>query len=639
MTQPADSRFTVQGLLIATLSLLVPVLALVWVLSMPQRLGLLIFPEQFAGLMLGLALSVVFARRVHHLPPLHAAIDWALSLASLALGIAVYIRFPVLSEGAVFHKTEALLVGAGAFLLVMEGLRRVVGWALVVITAAAFLYAVFGNLVPAPLTGHRIPFAEVLRFIGTDSTATWGSALQIAAFVVVIFVLFGGFLLAVGGGDFFTQLAMRAAGRGPGNTAKVAVVASALFGSISGSAVSNVMSTGIMTIPMMKKSGFKPEQAGAIEAVASTGGQLAPPVMGAAAFLMAELLRIPYRDILLAALLPALIYYISLYVQIDFISRRDGYGSADDIERKPLGAVLKEGILPLISFVVLIGGIFTLNLRAEVAAIWAIGVIAAVGLIGWATKLISVRISPKELLRIIGATGAATCDVLLVTAAAGIIIGLLTTTGLGFTLSLYLINFGGNSLFALLLLTGLIGIILGLGLPTTGVYLLLASLAAPALEQLGIPRLAAHMFVFYYGMLSMITPPIAMAAFAAASISGGSQFRTGLEAFRFGWIAYFLPFLFIYKPGLLMNGSALQIAYVFASALIALGLIAAGIVGHAKRPLSLPLRAAVTALGLATIAPLDTLSSVHVEYGVSVLGLAAVAFLLLPARAGKTQAA
>lgn len=174
MNQPAGNAMNIQGMLTAALSLLVPVIALVWVLSIPQRIGLLIFPEQVAGLMLGLALSVVFVRRVHRLSPLYAAVDWGLSLASLALGVAVYIRFPVLSEGAVFHKTEALLIGTAAFLLVMEGLRRVVGWALVVISAAAFLYAVFGNLVPAPLTGHPIPTAEVLRFIGTDSTATWG---------------------------------------------------------------------------------------------------------------------------------------------------------------------------------------------------------------------------------------------------------------------------------------------------------------------------------------------------------------------------------------------------------------------------------------------------------------------------------
>lgn len=628
-----------QNGLIAALSLIVPILALLWVLSVPQRLGLLIFPEQVAGLMLGLALTVVFARRVHQEKGPRFILDWALALASFSLGIAIYLRFPTLSEGAHFHPVEALIVGSAAFFLIMEALRRVVGWALVVISGAAFLYAVLGSHVPAPLTGHSIPFAEVLRFIGTDSTATWGSALQIAAFVVVIFVLFGGFLLAVGGGDFFTQLAMRVAGNGPGNTAKISVVASALFGSISGSAVSNVMSTGIMTIPLMKRSGFRPEQAGAIEAVASTGGQLAPPVMGAAAFLMAELLRIPYREILLAALLPALIYYISLYVQIDFISRRDGFGRNEDIERQKLRDVLRNGLLPLASFVTLIGGIFWLNLRAEVAAIYAIGIIAVVGLIGWASRKLSVRISPLELLRIIASTGAATCDVLLVTAAAGIIIGLLTTTGLGFTLSLYLINFGGSSLFALLLLTGLIGIILGLGLPTTGVYLLLASLAAPALVQLGIPPLAAHMFVFYYGMLSMITPPIAMAAFAAASISGGSQFRTGLEAFRFGWIAYFLPFLFIYKPGLLMNGSWIDIAYVFASSLVSLALIAAGIVGHALRPLGLAMRIAAALIGVLTIAPLTHLFSIHVEYGVSACGLALLIALLLQGRMPAARAA
>ncbi|XDB00325.1 TRAP transporter fused permease subunit (plasmid) [Sulfitobacter sp. LCG007] len=608
------------------LAFLVPLVAVIWVLAIPQRLGFLIYPEQVAGLMLGAALCVAFSRDIPKIGGPRFIFDSLLALLSLGVGVYVCIRFPVLSEGSFQYPTESLILGILVALLVLEGLRRVVGWTLVIITLAMFAYALWGNLVPGPLRGRGQEFADVMRFIGTDSAGTWGSALQIAAFVVVIFVLFGGVLLAVGGGEFFTQVATRFAGRGPGNTAKIAVVASGLFGSISGSAVSNVMSTGVMTIPMMRRSGFRADQAGAIEAVASTGGQLAPPVMGAAAFLMAELLQMPYRSILLAAILPAAIYYISLYVQIDFIARRDNHKSADWIEQRPMRQVMGDGWLPLIAFVVLLGSIFAWNTRAEVAAIWALGVIVVVALGFWAMRFFGVSsgpaLSPRELVSSIAKTGGQVCDVLLICAAAGMIIGLLATTGLGFSLSLFLIQFGGQNLFGLLVVTALVGIVLGLGLPTTGVYLLLATMAAPALVQLGIPSLSAHMFVFYYGMLSMITPPIALAAYAAASISGAPQIKTGVQAFRFGWIAYFLPFLFIYKPGLLMSGPWYEIAYVFVSSMAALTLVSAGLIGHALGPITTPVRICAVLLGLLMIAPLRQVGPPVLEFGVSAIGIA-----------------
>lgn len=368
-------------ILAGVLSTLVPLGSIAWIASVPQRLGILIYPEQIAALMLGAAMGVVFLRSVSPGRGPTNWIDSILGFASIALGIIVFIRFPTLSEGSFKHPTEALIIGIATTLLVMEGLRRVIGWALIIIFAIMMLYALFGDWVPGALTGRPQPLADVLRFLGTDSTATWGQALQIAAYVVVVFVLFGGLLLAVGGGDFFTQLSMRVAGKGPGNTAKVAVTASALFGSISGSAVSNVMSTGVMTIPLMKKAGFKKEQAGAIEAVASTGGQLMPPIMGAAAFLMAELLQVPYREIVIAALLPAILYYLSVYVQIHLISHRDRIPSFNDLERTPLGRVLISGWLPLLGIGVLLVAIFTFRIRAEMAAVWAICAILVLGLV------------------------------------------------------------------------------------------------------------------------------------------------------------------------------------------------------------------------------------------------------------------
>lgn len=602
-------------------SLFVPVMAVLWVMAVPQRLGLLIYPEQIVVLMLGAALAVVFCRPNTSASPLAVPVNAALAAISVALSCYIFVRFPVLSEATHLFPTETLLIGIAVTLLTLEALRRVVGWTLIFIFAVLFLYAVFGDWVPGPLQGRPMAAADVLRFIGADSSAVWGQALQIAAFVVVVFVLFGGLLMACGGGDFFTQLAMRVAGNGPGNAAKVAVTASALFGTVSGSAVSNVMSTGIMTIPLMKRSGFKAAQAGGIEAVASTGGQLMPPVMGAAAFLMAEILQVPYKTVLLAALLPAILYYLSLYVQIDFISRRDNIASLKDIQRNTMVTIVKEGWLAIIAFGVLLTGIFHWNMRAEVAAVWAIVALIIGGLAIGISRGSKQGMSPGQILTAVIDTGRNTCDVLLITAVAGMIIGLISTTGFGFALSLYLLDFGGQSMFGLLLLTAAISIVLGLGLPTTGVYLLLASLAAPSLVQLGIEPIAAHMFVLYYGILSMITPPIALASFAAASLSGATKSATELEAFRFGWIAYFLPFLFIYKPGLLLVGSWFHIGYVFASSLMALVLVTGGLVGHSLRPLNPLLRVVWAVVGLLVIMPLAEFGGHTLEYAVSAFGL------------------
>jgi TRAP transporter 4TM/12TM fusion protein len=602
------------------LSAAVPILSIVWILSIPQRLSLLVYPEQVAAVMLGAALAVVFYRNIRPERPAQGLLDLVLGTLSAGLGLYVYIRFPVLSEGAFMHPTEAMVIGIVATLLIMEGMRRVIGWSLIIIFAGMFLYALFGDYVPGPLVGRPQPLGDVLRFLGTDSTAIWGQSLQIAAFVVIVFVLFGGLLIAVGGGEFFTQLSMRVAGKGHGNTAKVAVTASALFGTVSGSAVSNVMSTGVMTIPLMKRAGFKPETAGAVEAVASTGGQLMPPIMGAAAFLMAELLQVPYREIMLAALLPAILYYLSVYVQIHFIAHRDKIPSLNTLERVPLLKVLIDGWLPLLSIVVLVFALFSLNTSAEKAAVYAIFAIIAIGLAASFFTKSGNRLTPRGIVNAIVETGRTTCDIMLITAGAGMIIGLLTTTGLGFALSLYLLNFGGETLFGLLLVTAGVGIVLGAGLPTTGVYLLMASLAAPALTQLGITPIAAHMFVFYFGMLSMISPPIAMASFAAASIAGGDQMKTSVDAFKLGWIAYVLPFLFIYKPGLLLMGSVFDIAYVFVSSVVALVLVTGGIVGYARIPLGGAARVLWTVLGLAMIAPLDQFWNYAFELAVSAFG-------------------
>jgi len=609
----------------AALAAFVPLVAIAWVLAVPQHLGLLVYPEQLAAVMLGAATAVVFFRRPASGSggALANALDIGLGLASLWLGLHLFVRFPVLSEGSFLHPTEALIVGIAITLLSLEGLRRIVGWSLNWIFIALLIYALFGNLVPGPLQGRPQPLDDLLRFLGTDSTATLGQSLQVACSIVVVFVLFGGLLVSAGGGLFFTRLAMSVAGGGHGNTAKVAVLASALFGSVSGSAVSSVMSTGVVTIPLMKRAGIPPATAGAIEAVASTGGQLSPPVMGAAAFLMAEFLRLPYRDILIAATIPTLLYYVSVYAQIDLMARKLRLPTFVEEGAPKLSRTLRDGWLLAISFAVLLGGIFIYNMAAETAVVWAcLALVVLAALFGRGET----RMTPARFGRAFVETGMSICDVVLVCAVAGMIIGLLTTTGLGFALSLFLLQFGQASLFLLLVITALVALVLGLGLPTTGVYLLLAALAAPALVQLGTNPLAAHMFVFYYGMLSMITPPIALASFAAASLAGASQTETSWQSFRFGWIAYLLPFIFIYQPAVLMQGSVGEVLGVTAAALLAIPLITAGLVGHGLAPLSAPKRLAAVAVGLVVLVPPHLLwGGLATEVAAFLLGAALIA--------------
>lgn len=604
-TPPALHQRIARGMGLVLAGLL-PLIAIFAVAQGPQRLGMLVYPEQIAALMLGMSTAIVFLGRLAVTPrALQATVDGILALMGLALGVHLYIRFPILSEGSFFHPTESLIVGLVALIVVLEGVRRAIGGALLVVFGVFLVYAMFGDLVPGQLTARAQALPDILRFLGTDSTAMLGPALAIACFIVVVFVLLGQLLVVTGGTEVFTGLAATIAGKGHGNAAKVAVLASGFFGSISGSAVSNVMSTGVVTIPMMRRAGFTRQNAAAIEAVASTGGQLMPPVMGAAAFLMAEYLRMPYREIILAALIPALLFYLSVYVQIDFSARKNKLAILADIEERPVRTILMQSWVIAVPFGVLLFGMFSLNQPAELAALsGGLSLMLLTIVFGGAKGRVGLRAWVQAFTN----TGRVVGEVILITAIAGMIIGLLATTGLGFALSMALLDFGRSSLFMLLVITAVICIILGMGLPTTGVYLLLASLAAPSLIQLGVGGIEAHMFVLYFGMLSMITPPVALAAFAGASLSGAPPMQTAIRAVRFGWIAYLLPFLFVYQPGLLMQGSWTETLAITAAAVLAIPLVTAGLIGHGLRPLQPLPRFAAIAVGLLVLLPQHTMT-------------------------------
>ena len=388
-------------------------------------------------------------------------------------------------------------------------------------------------------------------------------------------------------------------GRYRGGSMKIAVLASGLFGSISGSAVANVVGTGVVTIPMIKRDGYPAHKAAAIEAVASTGGQLMPPVMGASAFLMAEFLAIPYSQIVMAALVPALLYYVALFIQADLEAAKLGIRRVPEADIPPRRLVLRGSHFAL-AFAVLIYLLFWKSYQPERAALWSAVVLCLTAL---ALGYRGARPGSGALLRSLTVTGYGVVEILLISAASGLVIGVLNVTGLSFNLTYALVQVGGGSAPLLLFLSALVCIVLGMGLPTLGVYVLLAALVAPALVEVGIPPLAAHLYVLYFGMMSMITPPIALAAFAAASIAQAPAMATGWAAMRFGWSAYVIPVLFAFSPTLILIGPPAEVALAIVTAVMGVWLVSSALAGYFSQRLGPLQRVLFATAGLLALIP------------------------------------
>ena len=573
-----------------------------WASGLHRTLQIQVYTEQFLALTLAMALALTFLTKRSQLLPV---VDWVLAGFALAGGCWLAIAYPWLSIESSIDPAVGLPAAIPLLVKLVEALRRTAGWPLTIIIAGFLTYGYFGNLASGEFQALSITPERLTVQLALDTNGVLGTPLLIAATVVVVFVAFGRLLEHFGGADFFTRLAAIAMGRYRGGAAKVSILASSLFGSISGSAVSNVATTGVVTIPLMKRSGFKAHTAAGIEAVASTGGQLMPPVMGASAFLMAEFLEIPYSQVVVAALVPAILYYLALFLLADLVAARDNIGgissqSLDD------STSLSRGWPFLLPFVALVVALFVLNYQPAMA-----GLIAGVVLLAVAPFMPNgfSLLKPASLWHAIGQSGKALSQIIVITAAAGIVIGVLNETGLSFGLTSSLARLAGDSVIALLVLAALISIVLGMGMPTIAVYVLLAALVAPALVRLGIEPIAAHLFVLYFGMMSMITPPVAIAAFAAATLGESDPMRTGFEAMKFGWPAYVLPFAFAISPALILNGTSIAEAAI-AIALAAGGIFAvsAAIVGYAHKPLNPLMRAVVLLVGLTLIGwPLLTL--------------------------------
>ncbi|MDE0335256.1 MAG: TRAP transporter fused permease subunit, partial [Defluviicoccus sp.] len=483
-------------------------------------------------------------------------------------------------------------------------------------------YAFVGHLAPGMLKGYEQDSYRLIAELGVTNVALLGLPLKIIVLTVVLFIWMGQLLLHTGASEWFTDLAAAIMGRSRGGSAKIAVVASGLFGSISGSAVSNVASTGVITIPLMRQAGYDRKSAGAIEAVASTGGQIMPPIMGAAAFLMAELLELDYTEIILAALIPSILYYLAVFVQVDLEAAKNDIAPMPKERIPPVLRVLREGWFFTLPYAVLVYALFTLNLPAQEAAFWAAISVAAVSIVfGYKRR----RIRPRQLWDSIADCGRASADIVVIGAMAGIIIAILDRTGLGQALTLILAAVGEDSLFLLLVLTAIVSILLGMGMPTSAIYLLLATMIAPSLIKLGIHPIAAHMFVLYFGLMSMITPPVAIAAFAAASLSGARPMETGATAVRLGWIAYVIPFVFVLSPALIGQGTAFEIVSAAATAMIGVWIASCGLIGFMFGRLGMAERLLTFAAGILLLLPAHA-----IPYGLwlNVAGLALGALIV-----------
>jgi TRAP transporter 4TM/12TM fusion protein len=587
----------------AALAALLTLGSLAYSVGLVRAAGLVPFPEQFLAAIYGVCLALLFISFPAARGTPRGEIpwyDWLFAAAGLAAGLYVAATFPRLTAQAGTVTFELLFLAAVLAFLTLEGTRRTSGYSLIIITFVLVVWVLIGHLIPGQLQTHKVEARTLAIYLSFDNNGLLGLVLEIACTIVVAFVLMGQLLARSGGSGFFNDFALGLMGRYRGGAAKISVVASSLFGSISGIAAASALAVGVVTIPLMKRSGIPARLAAAIEACAANGAQLMPPVMGAVAFVMADFLQVPYREVALAALLPSLLYYAALFIQCDLETARYGIGRVDRSEIPAMGPVLRTGWIFLAPFAAIVGAMFWLNWEPEPAAALASAIIIALGLaIGYR----GARMRVADIWSAIIDTGIGVCEIIVISAIGGYVLGLFQIGGLSFALTAYLVNLGAENLLLLLVICAITNIVLGLGLPTLAVYVMLAILVAPALVKVGVPAMAAHLFILYFGIMSLITPPIATAAFVAATIAKTDPMAAGWTAMRFGWASYIVPFLFVYSPALIMRGSALDIGLVMILSIAGIWFVCAAFTGYAMRVMDLPMRVAFGAAGLLLLMP------------------------------------
>ncbi len=569
-----------------------------------------IIPRQLLlSIHLGFALSLVFllfpARKKNLRKNKIAWYD--IILAAMSVGVGSY--WPIMQDTIVnrvgIMTPLDFYVGLAAVILVLEATRRAVGLPITVIATAFLLYMYYGRVMPGFLAHRGYDLDDIVKTMFFTGEGILGTPLYVSATFIFLFLLFGAFLVKTGVGQYFNDLAVAIAGKRTGGPAKVAIFSSALQGTISGSSVANVVTSGSFTIPMMKKLGYRKEFAGGVEAAASTGGQLMPPIMGAAAFLMVEFIgNISYWDIAKAAAIPAVLYFTGIWIMTHFEAKRIGLRGLTDEEMPNRREVLKKIylLIPILTVVVLLFS----GMSVMRAALWSIVATIAISAIRKDT-----RIGLKDAVDALVDGARTALAVAVATAAAGIIVGVVTKTGLGLTLANGLVDLAAdltNSPMSKLLLTlfftMITSIILGMGSPTTANYVITSTIAAPAIILLGAPALAAHLFVFYFGIIADITPPVALAAFAAAGVSGGEPIKTGINSAKLAIAAFIIPYMFVLSPELLMIDTTIpRLIWVVFTAVTGMMAIGAGMIGYWNRKVYVIERFLCVAAGLLLIYP------------------------------------
>lgn len=514
--------------------------------------------------------------------PLFLTIDVILAAASVAISLYIVINYEAIVFRMGSPTSTDITMGTVAILVLLEATRRTAGRGMMLVVIVFLLYAYYGPYMPGTLAHRGFSYARIVYHLYLFQEGIYGLPLGVAATFVFTFILFGALLEKTGAGQFFIDLAYALTGRSRGGPAKAAVVGSAMMGSISGSAIANVVTTGAFTIPMMKKVGYAPREAAGVEAAASTGGQMLPPVMGAGAFIMAELLGIPYGEIVKIAIIPALMYFVGVFFFVDIIARRRGIEGLRPEEIPDFKETMRQGfqfLIPLILLLVLLFRYYS-PLQA--------GLYAMLALIIVSLFRAHSRISWRGIIEVFEAAARGTLTVSVACAAAGIVVGIVGLTGLGLRFSSIMLTLAGENLFAAIILIGIASLFLGMGLPVTASYVILAVLAGPALVQLGLTLLAAHMIVFWYSQDSNVTPPVALASFAAAGIAGCSPMHAALSGWKYALGLYVLPFMMAYTP--ILTGTTAQIIVSGLVGTVALLSLAAAIEGYFIRQATWPER-------------------------------------------------
>lgn len=587
---------------------LIPISGILYILGVHQYLGITLYKEQYVGWFMALMLTSVFMGIPAGKNAPRDRIPWydmILSVSGFVVGMYVVIQYPQIIMTFGYLNPGRIVLSTIAVFLVIEAIRRTVGWTLVFVVLGFLLYGFFAPSFPGVLKGTETSAGQLFNYLYLDPNSLF-NLLAIAGTIALAFILFGQVLLRFKGGEILNNFALSAFGRFRGGPAKASVVGSSLVGTITGGPVTNVLLTGNVTIPLMKRNGFSSTQAGAVESVASTGGQIMPPVMGIAAFIIAETLGVPYAEIALAALIPAVLYYICLFAQVDLIAGRNQAKQTSSAELPSFRQSFMTGWMIIPAFAILVYALFIKGYTPSYSGLFA-------ALFALVFLLFNREVRKgivKNLYSVFVETGKTLLDIGVVLAAAGLVVGITGITGLGFNLAQMLSSIAENGLFLLLLVSAVVSVILGMGMPSVAAYSLVAVLVAPAIVELGVDPVAAHLFVFYFSIVSNFTPPVALACFAAAPIAKANPHKIGFQAAKLGLVAYIIPFMFIYSPELLLRfgpeQSIVNSTITIISAIVAGGLLAFAAEGFIFQSLNLIKRATLAVSAICLFMPLAT---------------------------------